>query len=117
MIQKLIGNFLYILTRKYLCLSGRAGQAEFWLWILALFIISTLLGFIPKIGSLLSGIWMLAAILPSWGVTVRRLHDRNKSGWMILLGLIPVIGIVILLIMCVPEGEKTDNGFGPAIIG
>ena len=108
MVQKLIGNFLYILTRKYLCLSGRAGQAEFWLWILALFIISTVLGFIPKIGSLLSGIWMLVAILPSWGVTVRRLHDRNKSGWMILIGLIPVIGIVILLIMCVSSRFLTS---------
>ena len=51
------------------------------------------------------------------GVTVRRLHDRNKSGWMILIGLIPVIGIVILLIMCVPEGDKNDNGFGPAVAG
>ena len=46
--QKLIGNFINILTRKYFCFTGRAGRAEFWLWILVMFIVSTVLGFVPK---------------------------------------------------------------------
>ncbi len=110
--QKVISNFINILTRKYFCFTGRAGQAEFWLWILATFIVSTVLGLIPKIGPILSFIWTLAMLLPSLGVTARRLHDRNKSGWMILVSLIPFIGALILLIMCIPEGDKDDNKFG-----
>ena len=83
--QKLIGNFINIVTKKYFCFNGRAGRAEFWLFFLAL------------------------------GVTARRLHDRNKSGWMILVSLIPLIGTLILLIMCIPEGDKGENKFGPTI--
>ena len=98
-----------------LFVPGRAGQAEFWLWILVMFIVSTVLGFVPKIGSILSLIWTLAMLLPSLGVTARRLHDRNKSGWTILITLIPFIGALILLIMCIPEGDKDENKFGSAI--
>ena len=54
-------------------------------------------------------------LLPTLGVTARRLHDRNKSGWMILVSLIPLIGTLILLIMCIPEGDKGENKFGPTI--
>ena len=104
--QKVISNFINILTRKYFCFTGRAGRTEFWLWILVMFIVSTVLGFVPKIGSML---------LPSLGVTARRLHDRNKSGWTILITLIPFIGALILLIMCIPEGDKDENKFGSAI--
>ena len=113
--QRLISNFLNIVTGKYFCFEGRAGRAEFWLWLLAISIVSTVLGFIPKIGSILSFIWTLAVLLPSLGVTARRLHDRNKSGWMILVSLIPLIGSLILLIMCIPEGDKTENKFGSPI--
>ena len=113
--QKLIGNFINIVTKKYFCFNGRAGRMEFWLWILASFIISAVLGAVPKIGSILSLIWTLAVLLPTLGVTARRLHDRNKSGWMILISLIPLIGGLILLIMCIPEGDKNENKFGSAI--
>ena len=70
--QKLIGNFINILTRKYFCFTGRAGRAEFWLWILVMFIVSTVLGFVPKIGSILSLIWTLAV----WGL----LRDACMTG-------------------------------------
>ena len=103
--QKVISNFINILTRKYFCFTGRAGRTEFWLWILVMFIVSTVLGFVPKIGSILSLIWTLAMLL----------HDRNKSGWTILITLIPFIGALILLIMCIPEGDKDENKFGSAI--
>ena len=113
--QKVISNFINIVTGKYFCFTGRAGRTEFWLRILVMFIVSTVLGFVPKIGSILSLIWTLAMLLPSLGVTVRRLHDRNKSGWTILITLIPFIGALILLIMCIPEGDKDENKFGSAI--
>lgn len=114
MVQKLISNFMNIVTGKYFCFNGRAGRAEFWLWILAIFIVSAVLGIVPKIGSILSGVWTLVVLLPTLGVTARRLHDRNKSGWLILISFIPLIGGLILLLMCVPEGDKNENKFGPA---
>ncbi|NMD89243.1 DUF805 domain-containing protein [Victivallis vadensis] len=110
--QKVISNFINIVTGKYFCFNGRAGRAEFWLWILVMFLVSAVLGFIPKIGAILGLIWTLAMLLPSLGVTARRLHDRNKSGWMILVCLIPFIGTLILLLMCLPEGDRNDNRFG-----
>ena len=70
------------------------------------------LGFVPKIGGILGLVWALGMLLPTLGVTARRLHDRNKSGWMILVSLIPLIGTLILLIMCIPEGDKEQNRFG-----
>ena len=77
--QKLIGNFINIVTKKYFCFNGRAGRAEFWLFFLAVFIVNTILGFVPKIGGILGLVWALGMLLPTLGVTARRLHDRNKS--------------------------------------
>ena len=110
--QELIENCKTIVTKKYFCFEGRAGQKEFWMWVLAAFVISAILGIIPKVGSILSGIFCLAVLLPSLGVTARRLHDLGKSGWFQLLVLIPVVGGLIVLILCIPEGSKEANAYG-----
>ena len=110
--QELIENCKTIVTKKYFCFEGRAGQKEFWMWVLAAFVISAILGIIPKVGNILSGIFCLAVLLPSLGVTARRLHDLGKSGWFQLLGLIPVVGGLIVLILCIPEGSKEANAYG-----
>jgi uncharacterized membrane protein YhaH (DUF805 family) len=55
----------------------------------------------------------LASFIPSLSVTVRRLHDTDKSGWLILLGLIPLIGVIILLVFYILPGTKGPNKFGP----
>ena len=110
--QDLIANTKMIVTQKYFCFEGRAGRKEFWMWVLAAFIVSFVLGVIPKVGNILSGLFSLAILLPSLGVTARRLHDLGKSGWMQLLGLIPVVGGLIVLILCIPEGDKESNAYG-----
>ena len=110
--QDLIANAKMIVTQKYFCFEGRAGRKEFWMWVLAAFIVSFVLGVIPKVGNILSGLFSLAILLPSLGVTARRLHDLGKSGWMQLLGLIPVVGGLIVLILCIPEGDKESNAYG-----
>ena len=110
--QELIENCKTIVTKKYFCFEGRADRKEFWMWVLAAFVISAILGIIPKVGSILSGIFCLAVLLPSLGVTARRLHDLGKSGWFQLLGLIPVVGGLIVLILCIPEGSKEANAYG-----
>lgn len=110
--KTVIENFKTIVTKKYFCFEGRAGRAEFWQFILVMVVVNAILGIIPRIGSILSIIWGLALILPNLGVTARRLHDRGKSGWLILLSLIPIIGGLIVLLMCIPEGDKEANTYG-----
>ena len=113
--QDLIANAKMIVTQKYFCFEGRAGRKEFWMWVLAAFIVSFVLGVIPKVGNILSGLFSLAILLPSLGVTARRLHDLGKSGWMQLLCLIPVVGGLIVLILCIPEGDKESNAYGAPV--
>jgi uncharacterized membrane protein YhaH (DUF805 family) len=62
---------------------------------------------------LLSGLYSLAVLLPTIAVTVRRLHDTDRTGWWILLGFIPVIGGIVLLVFYVLEGTRGPNRYGP----
>ena len=62
---------------------------------------------------LLSGLYTLAVLLPSIAVTVRRLHDTDRTGWWILLGFIPIIGGIVLLVFYVLEGTRGPNRYGP----
>ena len=112
--EQIINNFKSILTQKYICFDGRAGRGEFWRFILVAAVVSTVLSMIPKVGQILALIWQLGLLLPTISVTARRLHDRGKSGWLQLLALIPVIGGLIVLILCIPEGDAGDNQYGAA---
>lgn len=81
---------------KYATFSGRARRSEFWFWYLFTIIVNLCLTWIP-FASLLT----LALILPSFAVVVRRLHDIGRSGWWILLSIVPSIitmGILIALL-------------------
>jgi uncharacterized membrane protein YhaH (DUF805 family) len=75
--------------------------------ILALFVIGRAVGF-----DYLRGLFALAILLPSLAVSVRRLHDTGRSGWWLLIGLIPIIGSITMLIFTATEGEPGDNTYG-----
>ena len=107
--------------KKYVVFSGRARRKEFWMFTLFSAIISIVLSVIDRaIGTdsstgtgLLGGIYSLLVLLPSLAVTVRRLHDTNRSGAWIFIGLIPIIGWIVLLIFTVQEGTPGENSHGP----
>jgi uncharacterized membrane protein YhaH (DUF805 family) len=111
--------------RKYASFSGRARRAEYWwfqLFFTLLFTVLTIVdmmvfGFDPESGdpptNLFVGLAALALVIPSIAVGVRRLHDRDKSGWWLLWGLLPLIGGLILLYQYVQRGTVGDNRFGP----
>ena len=61
----------------------------------------------------LSGLYSLALLIPSIAVTVRRLHDTGRTGWWWWIGLVPVIGIIVLLVFMAFEGEPGQNQYGP----
>lgn len=103
--------------RKYGIFSGRARRKEYWLFYLLNFIVGFFIGLIDALynlvpeESLLIGCYTLLLIIPSWAVTVRRLHDTNRSGWWTLL-LFTGIGSVLLLLFVVQEGTEGENDFG-----
>jgi uncharacterized membrane protein YhaH (DUF805 family) len=102
--------------------NGRANRAEYWYFVLFSFLIGiifniidfTLLGYDPmdatSIG-VLSGIFNLVCIIPSISVTVRRLHDVNKSGWNMLWSL-TIIGVFYVLYLEIIKGNEGDNHYG-----
>ena len=95
--------------KKYVDFEGRAGRKEFWTFILVNLVISALLAnFLPYLGSLFS----LAIIVPSIAVSVRRLHDVGQSGWLLLVGLIPLVGLIILIYFYVQESQAGTNEYG-----
>ena len=109
--------------KKYATFEGRAQRSEFWYFclfcllvgIVTLYIDISVLGYsIEEEYTPLNTIAYLAVFIPSISVTARRLHDIGKSGWWMLLALTG-IGIILLIIWYVTEGEKKKNRFGNPI--
>ena len=117
MVKEMIENFKSILTGKYFCFDGRADRKEFWLFVLAALLVNIVLSIIDGIIGIriLSGLFSLAILLPMLGITARRLHDVGKSGWVQLLALIPIIGGIIVLVLCIPVGQPEANVYGEAV--
>jgi uncharacterized membrane protein YhaH (DUF805 family) len=102
--------------QNYVGFQGRARRKEYWMFFLFNAIISIVLGILQSFGNLfivLTIIYSLAVLLPSLAVTVRRLHDTGRSGWMILLGLIPLVGGIILLVFSCQDSHDQLNQYGP----
>ena len=102
-------------TKKFCCFAGRARRQEYWMFLLFNMIAATLLLILDMvIGTfgILYIIYALASLLPAWGVTVRRLHDISKSGWWILISLIPFGGLVLLVFMFL-DSTPGENMYGP----
>lgn len=120
----MLNHFKECVTKKYADFNGRAGRAEFWGFVaiyLAIFFPPYLLGLILTAAdirglgiffSLLAWLVSLALLVPSIAVSVRRLHDRDMSGWFYLLGLVPFGGLVLLVFYCM-EGTPGANRYGP----
>jgi uncharacterized membrane protein YhaH (DUF805 family) len=114
--------FLEALTKKYATFEGRARRSEYWYFVLfyvlaavALSIIDVVVGTYNEESGLglLSGLFMLATIVPSIAITARRLHDTDRSGWWQLLYFIPLLGAVVMLVFMVLDSQPGANRFGP----
>lgn len=114
MMDKFNLYFLDVIKGKYADFKGRTGKKDFWMFILFSIIINILLSIIDNIigMQILSGIFGLAVMIPSLAIGARRLHDIGKSGWLQLLAIIPLVGIIILIIWWVKDGEEEDNNWG-----
>ncbi len=118
--------------RRYADFSGRSRRLEYWMftlgYVLAAIVIAGVAGMfgafsydsdlspadgLPALLLLLLGLLGLALIVPSIAVQVRRFHDQNRTGWLVLLSFIPYIGgLIVLVFMCLP-GTPGPNRYGP----
>lgn len=114
--------------KKYADFQGRARRMEYWMFALGeIILFCVLTGLIAATGgyndegpSALStvfwaiyGIAALALIIPGIAVSVRRLHDTNRSGWWIFISLVPLIGGIWYFVLTVLDGTPGPNRFGP----
>lgn len=110
------GESVNTVLSKYATFSGRAPRSEYWWWFLFVLLVSLVLAFVDVIlfGDLqvLGTLFGLAVLLPGLAVSVRRLHDIDKSGWWVLIAFVPVIGVIALLVFFVMPGTDGPNRFG-----
>ena len=95
--------------QKYADFNGRAKMPEFWWFALFCVVGAFVLEFAS---SYISWAFSLATLIPSLAAGARRLHDINKSGWMQLIVLIPIFGLLYLIYLLVQEGDAADNQYG-----
>lgn len=113
---------------RYFDFNGRAARSEFWLFVLWCAIASSVamvvdygaLGWSEHAGEHgmygpITDLVILFNLIPSISVTVRRLHDKDKSGWLYFLSLIPIVGAIILLIWFCQAGTLGANRFGDPV--
>ena len=103
--------------QNYVVFEGRSRRSAYWFWILFTGLISFAIsgfsgGDTGSFFSILASLWSLATLLPSLAVGVRRLHDTNRSGWFLLLALIPIFGAITLIIFFAQDGTPGENRFG-----
>jgi uncharacterized membrane protein YhaH (DUF805 family) len=111
------------LFQRFADFQGRSRRSEYWWFFLFQFLFSlvgqiligVLAAAIPILGGILGIVFLialLALIIPGIAVSIRRLHDLDKSGWWLLIGLIPLAGLILLYWFCL-TGTDGDNRFGP----
>jgi len=107
--------YLDLLKNKYAEFNGRARRSEYWYFVLFNFIVSLGLGMVDAFTGIgfLNYVYSLAVIIPGIAVSIRRLHDTGRSGWWLLVGLIPFIGWIILIVFFVQDSDPYDNQYGP----
>lgn len=107
--------------KKYAVFSGRASRREYWWFMLFTTLVNIILMVVDaQMGSfndavgmgMLGGLYTLLVLLPSIGVQVRRLHDIDRSGWWLLMYLVPLVGFIVVLVFACMKGTPGSNRFG-----
>ena len=116
-------DWMLMPLRRYADFNGRSRRKEYWMFLLGVLIVAIVLGIIEGVlglNGMVAGVYgpltlllVLALIVPGIAVQVRRFHDQDKSGWFVLLALIPFLGgLIVLVFMCL-GGTKGPYRFGP----
>ena len=109
--------------KKYAVFSGRARRREYWVFVLFNCIIGVVVPFIiwfipdTSVVTFIGVLWLIYAlgiVIPSFAVFVRRLHDTGRTGWWSFIGLVPLIGVFVLLVVLVRDSQPGENRYGPS---
>ncbi len=111
-------EYFKLAISKYAEFTGRSRRSEYWYFVLGNFVLSIIASMLALVlgetlGSMLSGLVSLALLIPGIAVAVRRLHDTGRSGWWLLIGIIPLIGIILLLVWFATDSQPGANEYGP----
>ncbi len=101
--------FIDPIAKQYADFEGRTGREAFWMYVLIYWIVLIVASVVNETVSI---ILSFALFIPNLAITARRLHDVGKSGWWMLVSLIPLIGPVILIIFCATKSDVGPNRFG-----
>jgi uncharacterized membrane protein YhaH (DUF805 family) len=115
MSNPLIGYWKRVVLERYAEFSGRSSRAEFWWYFLANLIIGIVLNVLTSVSSIFwvpYVIYSLGVLIPGLAVGVRRLHDTDRSGWWLLIALVPIVGIIVLIVFWAGEGTPGPNRYG-----
>jgi uncharacterized membrane protein YhaH (DUF805 family) len=114
-------NWYLKVLRQYTDFNGRARRTEYWMFVLFNLIFAFIAIFIDNILNIsiegvgygpIYSLYSLIVIIPGLAVTIRRLHDVGKSGWMLLIAFIPVIGVIWLFVLLCTESQININKWG-----
>lgn len=106
-------EFYLSVLQKYAVFEGRARRQEFWMFYLINLVVGLVLSLVSLIGlGFITYLYSIAILIPSLAVGVRRLHDINKSGWWLLIALIPLLGAIWLIVLWAKEGDRGPNAYG-----
>ena len=111
-------NWYLKVLKNYAVFDGRARRKEYWMFvlfnILVVFVAAFALGLIVGAGAVnLVYLYNLAILIPALAVGVRRLHDTGRSGWWLLISLVPIVGGIVLLVFFVQDSKPGQNEYGP----
>lgn len=101
--------------KQYYDFEGRATRQEYWMFVLINLLISIAISIVERmlgLGGFIGLIYSLAVLLPSLGAGARRLHDTNRSGWLLLIGLIPILGWIAVIYFLAQPGQAGENQYG-----
>ncbi len=116
-------EWYFTVLRKYAVFAGRARRKEYWMFVLISAVVVLVLGIVNGLMGAdvpaLPVYYSLAVVLPSLAVTVRRLHDTDRSGWWLLILLVPIVGAIVFLVFMATPGGEMANRFGasPKAVG
>lgn len=111
----LVKYWKIVVLERFAKFDGRARRAEFWWFALANAIVGLVLSTLGEASDLFTVIYVLYSLLvivPGIAVGIRRLHDIDKSGWFLLIGLIPIVGFIILIVWAATDGTRGPNTYG-----
>lgn len=101
---------------RYVDFSGRTSVGGFWRFVAVNFVVALVLALLINVSSIFFAFYLiygLAVLIPSLAIAIRRLHDTGKSGWFVLLGLIPFVGAIILIVFYIQPSDG-PNEYGAA---